>query len=155
VNDIIKGHLKKDATDRQMLVMSRLGLFVVAAIVVAVVVYWRLIGFGFAGMYQAMGIAFSSAVVPLVMAIFWTRTNRNAVFWATIIGSVCGVAYWVHTDMDLLWGVVASNIIVIAVSALIAIPWTLIRPQPFDYGGMLGSGFQMDDQPASAPVAAE
>ncbi len=155
VNDIVKGHLKKDATDRQMLLMSRLGLFVVAAIVVAVVVYWRLIGFGFAGMYQAMGIAFSSAVVPLIMAIFWTRTNRDAVFWATIIGSVCGVAYWVHTDMDLLWGVVASNIIVIVVSALIAIPWTLIRPQPFDFGGMLDSGFQMNDQPAPAPVTAE
>jgi hypothetical protein len=57
--------------------------------------------------------------------------------------------------MDLLWGVVASNIIVIAVSALIAIPWTLIRPQPFDYEGMLDSGFQTDAEPAPASVPAE
>jgi hypothetical protein len=77
------------------------------------------------------------------------------VFWATIIGSICGVAYWVHTDMDLLWGVVASNIIVIAVSAFIAIPWTLIRPQPFDYDGMLDSGFQTDAESAPASVPAE
>ena len=127
VNDIVKGHLKKDATDRQMLLLSRVGLFFIAGLVVAVVIYWRAIGFGFAGMYQAMGIAFSSAVIPLIMATFWTKTNRNAVFWATIVGSICGTTYWIHTDMDLLWGVVASNIIVMAVSALIAIPWTLIQ----------------------------
>jgi hypothetical protein len=55
--------------------------------------------------------------------------------------------------MDLLWGVVASNIIVIAVSAAIAIPWSLIRPQPFDYDEMSDSGFKMGE--AQPSVAAE
>ncbi len=153
VNDIFKGYLKKDATDRQVLLLSRISLMAVAALVVGVVIYWRWIGFGFAGMYQAMGIAFSSAVIPLIMACFWRSTNRDGVFWGTIIGSVCGLGYWLHTDMDLLMGVVYSNVIVMAVSALIAIPWTLARPQHFDYGGMENAGFTVGEE--TAPSIAE
>ena len=95
-------------------------------------------------MYKAMGIAFSSAVIPLIMAAFWRKTNRDAVFWGTIVGSACGIGYWMSTDMDLLWGVVYSNVIVMGVSAVIAIPWTLIKPQPFDFKEMKESGFKLD-----------
>ena len=144
VNDFVKGYIKTDATDKQILLLSRISLFVCAGLVVAVVIYWRAIGFGFAGMYKAMGIAFSSAVIPLIMSAFWRKTNRDAVFWGTIIGSACGIGYWMSTDMDLLWGVVYSNVIVMGVSAIIAIPWTLIKPQPFDFGEMKETGFKLD-----------
>jgi urea-proton symporter len=155
VNDLIKGYIKKDATDKQILLASRIGLFVTAGLVVAVVIFWRVIGFSFAGMYQAMGIAFSSAVIPLIMAAFWTKTNREGVFWGTIIGSITGLSYWVHTDMDLLEGVVISNIIVMLVSALIAIPWTLIKPQPFLYGDLKDSGFKLDGSDTAVPARAD
>ena len=133
VNDIFKSHINPAAKDKTLLLASRVSLFVIAATLLSVVLFFRHIGFSFAGMYQAMGIAFSSAVIPVIMACFVRTTNRNGAFWAAILGSVCGMTYWTATGADLLWGVVWGNIIVLSVSALIAVPWTLLRPQPFDY----------------------
>ncbi len=136
VNDIFKGHINPRAKDRTLLVASRASLFIIAGTLLAVVLFFRHIGFSFAGMYQAMGIAFSSAVIPVIMACFVRTTNCNGAFWAAIIGSLCGITYWMATGMDLLWGVVWGNVIVLSVSALIAIPWTVLRPQPFDFNSL-------------------
>ena len=137
VNDIFRGHVNPRASDKTLLLASRVSLYVIAATLFGVVILFREIGFSFAGMYQAMGITFSSAVIPVIMACFVKATNRNGAFWAVIVGGVCGLAYWIiFTGADLLWGVVWGNIIVLSVSALIVIPWTLLRPQPFDYGSL-------------------
>ena len=136
VNDIFKGHINPKAEGRTLLVASRVSLVVTAAALLVIVLFFRHIGFSFSGMYQAMGITFSSAVIPVIMACFVKSTNRNGAFWATIIGSVCGMSYWISTGADLLWGVVWGNIIVLGVSALIVIPWTIIKPQPFDFSAL-------------------
>ena len=140
VNDIYRSHINPAARDKTLLIASRVSLFVIAATLLTVVLFFRSIGFSFAGMYQAMGIAFSSAVIPVIMGCFVSTTNRTGAFWAAIIGSLCGIAYWTSTGADLLWGVVWGNIIVLSVSALIAIPWTILRPQPFDYSTLHDAG---------------
>ena len=136
VNDIIRGHINPRATDQELLLASRVSMYVIAGVLLALVIFFQQIGFSFAGMYQAMGIAFSSAVVPVIMAIYVRTTNRDGAFWAAIIGSVCGISYWTTTGLDLLWGVVWGNIIVLSVSAAIVIPWTILRPQPFDFASL-------------------
>ena len=136
VNDIFRGHVNPAAKDKTLLAASRVSLFVIAAALLTAVLYFHYIGFSFAGMYQAMGIAFSSAVIPVIMACFVKTTNRDGAFWATIIGSVCGLAYWASTGADLVWGVVWGNIIVLGVSAIIAIAWTALRPQPFNFNSL-------------------
>ena len=104
------------------------------------------IGFSFSGMYQAMGVFFSSAVVPLWMAIFHRNTNRSGVFWGTIVGAIVGSYYWmVMADFDMLWGVVWANIIVMGVSAIIAIPWTLAKPEPFYFKSLNEAGYDYSD----------
>ena len=140
VNDIFRGHISPRAKDKTLLIASRVSIFVIAATLLTVVLFFRHIGFSFAGMYQAMGIAFSSAVIPVIMGCFVRTTNRNGAFWAAIIGSMCGIAYWTSTGADLLWGVVWGNVIVLSVSALIAVPWTILRPQPFDYSSLKDAG---------------
>ena len=136
VNDIFKGHINPRARDKTLLVASRISLYVIAGVLLAVVIFFRQIGFSFAGMYQAMGIAFSSAAIPVMMACFVKNTNREGAFWAAIVGSICGITYWTATGADLLWGVVWGNIIVLGVSAVIAVTWTIMRPQPFNYGSL-------------------
>ncbi|HCX05068.1 MAG TPA: hypothetical protein DHM42_11365, partial [Clostridiales bacterium] len=145
INDIYKGYINPDAKDKQLLFQSRLWLYITAAVLLGIVIWWRIIGFSFSGMYEAMGVAFSSAVVPLIMMVFWKKTNYSGVFWGTIIGALCGIYYWVVvTNFDMLWGVVWGNIIVMSVSAVIAIPWTLIKPQPFDYSTLKDAGFEYE-----------
>ena len=145
-NDIYKGWLKPDATSKQIVAVNRVMLYVVAAVLLGIAIWWRVIGFSFSGMYQAMGVAFSSAVIPMWMAIFYRTTNRDGVFWGTIIGGAVGIYYWVAVaNYDLLWGVVWANVIVMGVSALIAIPWTIIKPQPFDYRTLHDAGYPYEE----------
>ena len=143
VNDIYKGHVNKNATDKQILVLSRVMLAVTAAFVYGIVMFLRYIEFPFSAMYQAMGIAFSSAVIPVILALVWKKTNKNGVFAAIIVGALCGIAYWVHAGFDMNWGVVFSNVIVMGVSVVIVIVWSLIRPENFDFGALKDSGINM------------
>jgi Na+/proline symporter len=145
-NDIYKGWLKPEATSKQIVAVNRVALYIIAATLYGIAAWWRAIGFSFSGMYQAMGVAFSSAVVPLWMAIFYRTTNRSGVFWGTIIGAIVGIAYWVViADFDLLWGVVWANIIVMAVSAIIVIPWTIVKPEPFDFRTLHDAGYPYEE----------
>jgi len=85
-------------------------------------------------------------VVPLWMAIFHKNTNRAGVFWGTIVGGVVGSYYWMAiADYDMLWGVVWANIIVMGVSAIIAVPWTLAKPEPFDFRTLNEAGYDYSD----------
>lgn len=144
-NDIYKGWLNPKANSREIIRVNRIMLYIVAAVLLGIAWWWRAIGFTFSGMYQAMGVAFSSAVVPMWMAIFYSKTNRNGVFYGTIIGAVIGLYYWmVVANFDLLWGVVWGNIIVMVVSAGIAIPWTLIKPEPFDFTTLHNAGYDYE-----------
>ncbi len=143
VNDLYRGYINPKASDAKVLSLSRIFLVVTGIGLLAIVIYWRAIGFTFSGMYQAMGVAFSSAVIPIWMFCFYKNTNKNGAFWATIIGGIIGILYWVLVaDMDLLWGVVWANLIVMGVSAVILIPWTMIAPQPFDFKSMKDKGFE-------------
>ena len=94
-------------------------------------------------MYQAMGIAFSSAVIPVIMALVWKKTNRDGVFTAIIIGALCGIAYWIHAGFDMNWGVVWSNVIVMGISVIIVTVWSLLKPENFDYGKLKNSGINV------------
>ena len=138
VNDLYKGYIKKNASDKELLFQSKLWLFITALGLYFVVMFMRSINFPFAGMYQAMGISFSSAVLPVIFALIWLKTNRNGVFWAIIIGAISGITYWWSVGFDMGWGVVWSNIIVMIVSLAIVVLWSIIRPEKFDYASMNG-----------------
>ncbi|NLD18624.1 MAG: hypothetical protein GX663_00020 [Clostridiales bacterium] len=131
VNDVYKGHLKKDATDKEILRMSKAFLWICAALIYVIVMILRTVNFPFSGMYQAMGIAFSSAVIPVILSLAWKKTNRDGVFWAIIFGAAAGVAYWLYTGFDMNWGVVISNIIVITVSTITVMGWSILKPENY------------------------
>jgi len=143
VNDIYRGYFNPHASDKKVLWMSRFFLLLTGAFLLAIVIYWRIIGFTFSGMYQAMGVAFSSAVIPLWALCFYKNTNLDGAFWATVIGGVVGIVYWIWiANMDLLWGVVWANIIVMGLSFVIIVPWTIIKPHPFDIQSLKDKGFE-------------
>ncbi|KDR94424.1 transporter, SSS family [Peptoclostridium litorale DSM 5388] len=138
VNDLYGAYINKNASEKQVLFQSRLWLSLTAIITYALVMHLRAIHFPFAGMYQAMGISFSSAVIPLVLALLWSKTNRNGVFWAIIGGAFAGLSYWWSVGFDMSWGVVWSNIIVMCVSLVTVTVWSLVKPENFDYSSLSG-----------------
>lgn len=138
VNDLYGAYINKNASEKQVLFQSRLWLSLTAIITYVLVMFLRAIHFPFAGMYQAMGISFSSAVIPLVLALLWSKTNRNGVFWAIIGGAFAGLSYWWSVGFDMSWGVVWSNIIVMCVSLVTVTVWSIVNPENFDYSSLSG-----------------
>jgi Na+/proline symporter len=135
VNDFYRYYIRPQASAKELLRATRFGLVLFMFIVLGFTITWRAIGFTFAGMYQAMGIFFSSAVIPLCMAVWWKDANRDGCFWGVVIGAALGIYYWASVGFNLGWGVVWANIIVMAVSC-IAIPWSIAKPENFDYKAM-------------------
>jgi Na+/proline symporter len=134
-NDLYRYYIKPKATAKELLMMTRLSLVGLAGANLAITILWRWLGFTFAAMYNAMGIAFSSAVIPLCLAVWWKKANNDGLFWGTVIGAILGIAYWTWSGFDLGWPCVWANIIVMGVS-LIAIPWSWAKPANFDYTQM-------------------
>jgi len=145
VNDFYRYYLRPQASAKELLRVTRLALFLFMGIVLGFTVTWRAIGFTFAGMYQAMGIFFSSAVIPLCLAVWWKDANPDGCFWGTVIGAVLGIWYWASVDFNLGWGVVWANIIVMAVSC-IAIPWSIAKPHNFDFKQLAGVDIMIHEE---------
>jgi urea-proton symporter len=57
-----------------------------------------------------MGVILGSAVVPIALAITWSKANKNGCIWGSIAGFVAGVIAWLVTTSTLNNGVI--NVVV-------------------------------------------
>lgn len=84
--DIYKGLIKKNASDKDVLTVSRITVFVVAAIAFCISLnqnssIFSLVSYAWAG--------FGSTIGPLILlALFWKGTTRNGVLVGLIVGAV-------------------------------------------------------------------
>lgn len=89
--DIYKGLVKKDATDTDVLRMSRIAVFVIAAIAFVISLnqnssIFSLVSYAWAG--------FGSTIGPLILlALFWKRTTRNGALVGLIVGAVTVITW--------------------------------------------------------------
>lgn len=84
--NIFQGIVKKDATDKQVMLVSRITLFVIALIAMVMAldeksVIFELVSFAWAGFGATFG--------PLMLfSLFWKRMNK----WGAIAGMISGAA---------------------------------------------------------------
>ena len=96
--NIFQGIAKKNATDKQVMTMSRITLLVIAAIAVVIAldkdsVIFNIVSFAWAGFGATFG--------PLMLfSLFWKRTTR----WGAVAGMVGGAA------MVFIWKLVISKL---------------------------------------------
>ena len=89
--DIYKGLLKKDATDKQVLNMSRIAVFAIAAIAFVIALdqnssIFNLVSYAWAGFGATLG--------PLILlSLFWRRTTRNGALAGLIVGAVTVIVW--------------------------------------------------------------
>lgn len=93
-----------------------------------------------------MGVILGSAVVPIALAVTWSKANKWGCVWGAITGFFTGITAWLVTTTTLNDGVInvvttggnfemlAGNIASIGVGAIIATLSSLIWPANFDWG---------------------
>ncbi len=122
--DIFKGVVKKDATDKQVMTMSRITLLVITLIAIIIAldensVIFKLVSFAWAGFGATFG--------PLVLfSLFWKRTTREGALAGILSGGI-SVFVWkllvsqlggVFAIYELLPAFIISSIFIVVVSLL-------------------------------------
>lgn len=122
--DIFKGVLKKNATDKQIMSMSRITLLAITLIAIVIAlddqsVIFKLVSFAWAGFGATFG--------PLVLfSLFWKRTTREGALAGILSGGI-SVFVWkllisqlggVFAIYELLPAFIISSIFIVAVSLL-------------------------------------
>lgn len=126
--NIFQGLFKKDATDKQVMWISRITLLAIAAIAIIIAldensVIFTIVSFAWAGFGATFG--------PLVLfSLFWKRTNRAGAI-AGMVGGGCMVFFWklvirpiggVWNIYELLPAFIFSCLLIVVVSLLTAEP---------------------------------
>ena len=143
--DIYRTYKKPSATGRELMNVSRLSIVIFGfGMGVLALVLFEL-GVSLQYVYLAMGILIGSAVVPVVLALVWKKTNRTAAMLGAVIGLTCGVAIWLLLT-DLIYGNISllstgqnivllmGNLTSISVGAIITIIGSLLKPEQFNFG---------------------
>lgn len=135
-NDIYKGVMKKDATEKQVLWFSRIAVIVIsilAALLVSVpdpaegtIMYlinqsvFKLVAFAWAG--------FGSAFGPLILfSLFWKRTTKQGALCGILTGGIVSCLWWVMQGgiwdlYEIIPGFLLSSLVIVVVSLLTKVP---------------------------------
>lgn len=124
--DLYKAFFRRSATDREMIIVGRLSVLIVAVVATALA-YSRnetilsLVGYAWAG--------FGSAFGPVILlSLFWKRMNKWGALAGLIAGSVTVIAWNTFGLSDVLYemipGFIAGTIAVLAVSLMTHKPTT-------------------------------
>lgn len=86
------------------------------------------------GILLLTGALVGSTVWPIAAGLYWKKTNRMAPFWAMLIGSASGLTFYFAVSSF------AAALLGFAVSAVIVVGWTLLRPEEFDWKTLARAG---------------
>ena len=94
-NDIYHLNLRPQATDKQILKVSRFATGLFGIIVGLLSFFLYSIGIQVYFLYLAMGMFLGSAVFPIILGVMWKRLSSFGSFWGTLLGLVSGIIVWI------------------------------------------------------------
>ncbi|WP_219419318.1 sodium:solute symporter family transporter [Pseudonocardia nigra] len=147
MNDVYNNFVRPQAGDRELLRVGRL-LTIVAAVITIVIAWPRPLTL--LTLLILLGVINAAYIPPIVMGIFFRKTNPNGVFWGVVIGTVAGLLVFGDGAFDLLWlrlevvdlpawlgGELQGAVVSFLISTVATVGWTLLRPREFDFRSMI------------------
>lgn len=142
--DIFRTYIKPDASDRQIILVSHIGVvfFGLLSGCIALAFYYG--GISLSWMTYFVGIVITPGVFPVILTIMWKRQSRLAALAAPVLSLLTGLGVWLGTahvyygeitvlttgqPLPNVWG----NITTLMSSLLYSVVITLIRPEDFDW----------------------
>lgn len=142
--DVYKKYLKKDATPQQVLLASKMSVFLWAVFAGGISCIFQKIGISMGWLYNFYGCATSSGVFPVALTFTWSKLNKWGAISGCLSGMAIALAVWLGTckaimgeiNVDNLsdrWVSFAGNATALFSGGIISIVVSLIWPQEFDW----------------------
>merc|ERR1719420_1876015 len=155
--DIYKAYINPKATGKQILIVSKVVIVVFGLIMGVLAVALNYMGLNLGWVYQFMGNAIGSAVVPLWNLLMWKDANAMGAIVAAWGGMVLALTTWIvvcaaefgEVTVDNLGTLnpnLGGNIVALGSSALIHAVFSLASPQNYDFKSMGQIEMMEDDQ---------
>jgi SSS family transporter len=93
--DIFKRYLKPNATGKDIILMSRIGVFGYGVISGLLATTLLQLGLNLGWVYNCMGILIGSAVVPLACALTWRNCSAAGAISGCVFALIAGIIAWV------------------------------------------------------------
>lgn len=164
MNDVYNNFVRPRASDRELLLMGRI-LTVVAAVITVIVAWPRPLTL--LTLLILLGVINAAYIPPIVMGIFFKKTNPNGVFWGVVVGTVVGLFVFGRGGFNLLWvtwdiveippwlgGELQGAVVSFLISAAATVITTVLRPRDFDFATMIAWTRSEDAQVTSVPTPA-
>merc|ERR1712014_38045 len=145
--DIYKTYINPNATGAQILFVSKVVIVVFGSLMGLLAVALNYMGLNLGWVYQFMGNAIGSAVVPLWNLLMWPKANAIGAVVAAWGGMILALSTWLiicaiefdEINVDNLGTLnpnLGGNIVALASSALIHAAFSLAKPQNYDFESM-------------------
>ena len=147
MNDVYNNFVRPHATDRELLRVGRI-LTVVAAVITIAVAWPKPLTL--LTLLILLGVINAAYIPPIVMGIFFRKTNPNGVFWGVVVGTVAGLFIFGNGGFNLLfvtWDIVEiptwlggelqGAVVSFLISTAATVGSTLLRPREFSFASMI------------------
>ena len=145
--DIYKTYINPQCTGKQALMISKVVVVVFGLLMGGLGVALNYMGLNLGWVYQFMGNAIGSAVVPLWNLLMWKKANATGAIVAAWGGMILALATWLIVcqaefgeitvdNLGTLNPNLAGNIVALGSSGLIHAIFSFINPQNYDFESM-------------------
>eukprot|EP00928_Gymnodinium_smaydae_P098880 TRINITY_DN929_c0_g1_i6.p1 TRINITY_DN929_c0_g1~~TRINITY_DN929_c0_g1_i6.p1 ORF type:complete len:682 (+),score=151.36 TRINITY_DN929_c0_g1_i6:69-2114(+) len=155
--DIYKTYINPEADGKRILLVSKVVIVVFGGLMGGLSVLLHFMGLNLGWVYQFMGTAIGSAVVPLWNMLMWKDANAIGAVVGVWAGLVLGMITWfvatyaqageiTIASLGALEPNLAGNLMAILSSGLIHVVFSLMKPQNYDFKSMGEIKMLEDDQ---------
>merc|ERR1712048_194106 len=155
--DIYEPYINPKATGAQILIVSKVVIVVFGGTMGVLAVALNHMGLNLGWVYQFMGNAIGSAVVPLWNLLMWPKANAMGAIAAAWGGMILALTTWIIVcqaefgavtidNLGTLNPNLAGNIVALGSSALIHVVFSLASPQNYDFKSMGEIAMMEDDR---------
>ncbi|CAO1618232.1 unnamed protein product [Parajaminaea phylloscopi] len=142
--DIYQPYIHPTATARRLFVVSHAAVVAWAFIMGILGVIWYHIGVSMGWLYTAMGIFIGPFVVATFCCTAWSKANRRACLFGSLLGEALGLTAWLVSAKALEGEIsiastgangplLAANLIGVVFPALVIVPASLLWPANYDW----------------------
>ncbi|KAL3163035.1 hypothetical protein ABBQ32_009460 [Trebouxia sp. C0010 RCD-2024] len=145
--DIYKPYVRKHASGRELLLVSRLSVafFGLVMALVSIIFYKANINLNF--LYFLMATAICGAVPPLAASVTWAKTSKFAAITSAIVGQSAGVAAWLveahiefgelsTTTLQQIGPALTGGCFSLGISLILLVLLSFLFPQNYDWNDM-------------------
>lgn len=145
--DVYRGYIKPDATGAQILKFSQYCVLAFGLFSGVLAIALNEIGVNLGWVYVSMGNFIGSAVIPVVLCLFWSKSTAGGAIAGCFVGQAGAIIAWCVTakayygsvtvdNLGANYSALAGNLVAILLGGLVTVVMSLVKPDNYDFQSM-------------------